>query len=141
MRYGGGFAIIALFIFTPICFILSSIDNNFLNKKKIIFSLIIFSFLIFFNRNIYRIYKEYVKYDYNPFLNPYYQIDKNEYDVVSANIKKIIEDFNQCKLDKQNDCSNTLLKFDSVPIGIKEFGSYIIFYKKLTLSELKILYK
>jgi hypothetical protein len=141
LRYGGGFAIIALFIFIPICFILSSIDNNFLNKKKIILSLIIFSFLIFFNRNIYRIYKEYVKYDYNPFLNPYYQIDKNEYDAVSANIKKIIEDFNQCKLDKQNDCSNTLLKFDSVPIGIKEFSDYTIFYKKLTLSELKILYK
>jgi hypothetical protein len=141
LRYGGGFAIIALFIFIPICFILSSIDNNFLNKKKIILSLIIFSFLIFFNRNIYRIYKEYVKYDYNPFLNPYYQIDKNEYEAVSANIKKIIEDFNKCKLDKQNDCSNTLLKFDSVPIGIKVFSDYTIFYKKLTLSELKILYK
>jgi len=141
LRYGGGFAIIALFIFIPICFILSSLDNNFLNKKKIILSLIIFSFLIFFNRNIYRIYKEYVKYDYNPFLNPYYHIDKNEYDGVSANIKKTIEDFNKCKLDKQNDCSNTLLKFDSVPIGIKEFSDYTIFYKKLTLSELKILYK
>ena len=141
LRYGGGFAIIALFIFIPICFILSSSDNNFLNKKKIILSLIIFSFLIFFSRNIYRIYKEYVKYDYNPFLNPYYQIDKNEYDGVSANIKKTIEDFNKCKLDKQNDCSNTLLKFDSVPIGIKEFSDYTIFYKKLTLSELKILYK
>jgi len=141
LRYGGGFAIIALFIFIPICFILSSSDNNFLNKKSIIFSLIIFSFLVFFNRNIYRIYKEYVKYDYNPFLNPYYQIDKNEYEAVSANIKKIIEDFNKCKLDKQNDCSNTSLKFDSVPIGIKEFSNYSIFYKKLTLSELKILYK
>jgi len=141
LRYGGGFAIIALFIFIPICFILSSSDNNFLNKKKIILSLIIFSFLIFFNRNIYRIYKEYVKYDYNPFLNPYYQIDKNEYEGVSANIKKIIEDFNKCKLDNQKDCSNTLLKFDSVPIGIKEFSDYTIFYKKLTLSELKILYK
>jgi hypothetical protein len=127
LRYGGGFAIIALFIFIPICFILSSIDNNFLNKKKIILFLIIFSFLIFFNRNIYRIYKEYVKYDYNPFLNPYYQIDKNEYDAVSANIKKIIEDFNRCKLDKKNDCSNTLLKFDSVPIGIKEFGELYYF--------------
>lgn len=141
LRYGGGFAIIALFIFIPICFILSSSDNNFLNKKSIIFSLIIFSFLVFFNRNIYRIYKEYVKYDYNPFLNPYYQIDKNEYEAVSANIKKIIEDFNKCKLDKQNDCSNTSLKFHSVPIGIMEFSNYTIFYKKLTLSELKILYK
>ena len=74
-------------------------------------------------------------------MNPYYHIDKNEYDVVSANIKKTIEGFNKCKLDKQNDCSNTLLKFDSVPIGIKEFSDYTIFYKKLTLSELKILYK
>jgi hypothetical protein len=141
LRYGGGFAIIALFFFIPICFILSRLDNNFLNKKKIIFFLIICSFLIFFNRNVYRIYKEHVKYDYDPFLNPYYQIDKNEYEVVSSNIKKIIENFSFCKLDKQKDCSNTALKFDSVPIGIKEFGSYIIFYKKLTLSELKILYK
>jgi hypothetical protein len=130
LRYGGGFAIIALFFFIPICFILSSIDNNFLNKKKIIFFLIICSFLIFFTRNIYRIYKEYVKYDYNPFLNPYYQIDKNEYEGVSANIKKIIEDFSECNLDKQNNCSNTHLKFRGVSISIKEFSSYIIFYKK-----------
>jgi hypothetical protein len=130
LRYGGGFAIIALFFFIPICFILSSIDNNFLNKKKIIFFLIICSFLIFFTRNIYRIYKEYVKYDYNPFLNPYYQIDKNEYEGVSANIKKIIEDFSECNLDKQNNCSNTPLKFRGVSISIKEFSSYIIFYKK-----------
>ena len=48
-------------------------------------------------------------------------------------IKKIIEDFNKCKIDKQNDCSNTPLKFDSVPIGIKEFSNYTIFYKKLTI--------
>lgn len=141
LRYGGGFAIIALFFFIPICFIISHSDNNFLNKKKIIFFLIVFSFFVFFNKNIYRIYKEYIKYNYNPFLNPYYQIDKNEYEVVSANIKKIIDDFNKCKSLKQDDCSNTSLKFDSVPIGIKELNNYIIFYKKLTLAELKILYK
>jgi hypothetical protein len=130
LRYGGGFAIIALFFFIPICFMLSRLENNFLNKKKIIFFLIICSFLIFFTRNIYRIYKEYVKYDYNPFLNPYYQIDKNEYETTSANIKKIIEDFSECNLNKQNNCSNTPLKFRGVSIGIKEFSSYIIFYKK-----------
>ena len=141
LRYGGGFAIIALFFFIPICFIISHFDNNFLNKKKIIFFLIVFSFFVFFNRNIYRIYKEYIKYNYNPFLNPYYQIDKNEYQGVSANIKKFIDDFNKCKSLKQDDCSNTSLKFDSVPIGIKELNNYIIFYKKLTLAELKILYK
>ena len=60
---------------------------------------------------------------------------------MSANIKKIIDDFNKCKSLKQDDCSNTSLKFDSVPNGIKELNNYIIFYKKLTLAELKILYK
>ena len=133
LRYGGGYAIIALFFFIPICFILSSFDNSFLSKKKIIFFLIIFCFFIFFNRNIYRLYKEYIKYDYNLFLNPYYQIDKNEYESVSTNIKKIIEDFSECKLQKQNDCSDIPLIYRSVSVGIKELRSYIIFYKKLTL--------
>ena len=129
LRYGGGFAIIALFFFIPICFIISHFDNNFLNKKKIIFFLIVFSFFVFFNRNIYRIYKEYIKYNYNPFLNPYYQIDKNEYEAVSANIKKIIEGFGECKLYQQNDCSDIPLIYRGTSVGIKKLKSYIIFYK------------
>ena len=48
---------------------------------------------------------------------------------MSANIKKIIEGFSECKLYQQNDCSDIPLIYRGTSVGIKKLKSYIIFYK------------
>lgn len=132
LRYGGGYGIIALFFFIPLSFYLSRFANFFSNKNKIVTLLIIFSFLIFFMRNIYRIYHEHKKYDYNIFINPYYQY-QDSFDDTNNYIKKIIDNFKKCRPGLSLDCSDTGyigVKYGAAPIGIKELYSYIFFYRK-----------
>jgi len=132
LRYGGGYGIIALFFFIPLSFYLSRFANFFSNKNKIVTLLVIFSFLIFFIRNIYRIYHEHKKYDYNIFINPYYQY-QDSFDDTNNYIKKIIDNFKKCRPGLSLDCSDTGyigVKYGAAPIGIKELYSYIFFYRK-----------
>ena len=76
LRYGG-FTLIALTIFIPLSiFIERRLNFNSKLKKKIT-SLIFISFIIFLLKNIDRIYKESLKYNYNPLINAHYFIDKN----------------------------------------------------------------
>jgi hypothetical protein len=132
LRYGGGYGIIALFFFIPLSFFLSRFDNFYNNKNKLITLLILLSFLIFCSRNINRIYQESKKYNYNLILNPYYQYQDN-FDHTNDYIKKIIDNFNKCKLEKFLDCSNTGyigVKYGGASIQIKELNGYIFFYRK-----------
>jgi hypothetical protein len=74
LRYGG-FTLIALLVFVPLSLFIESrlnLDTKF--KKKII-TLILISFSIFSLKNIDRIFKESVKYNYNPLINAHYFID------------------------------------------------------------------
>ena len=76
LRYGG-FTLIALIIFIPLSiFIERKLNLNSMLKKKIT-SLIFVSFTIFLLKNIDRIHKESDKYNYNPFINAHYFINKN----------------------------------------------------------------
>ena len=64
------------------------------NKQKILrnsFFIIIFTFSIFFLRNIDRLYKEYNRYDYNLLENPYYKISEESFRV-DKEIKNYIND-------------------------------------------------
>ena len=74
LRYGG-FTLIALLVFVPLSLFIESrlnLDSKF--KKKVII-LIFISFLIFSFKNIDRIFKESVKYNYNPLINAHYFVD------------------------------------------------------------------
>ena len=76
LRYGG-FTLIALTVFIPLSiFIEGRLNLNSKLKKKIT-SLVLISFIIFSFKNIDRIFKEYDKYNYNPFINAHYFINKN----------------------------------------------------------------
>jgi hypothetical protein len=95
--------------------------------------LILLSFFIFFTRNVYRIYQENKKYEYNIFLNPYYQ-RSGSFDDTNNYLKKIVDNFNNCNLQQLADCSNTGhigIKYGGVSIGIKELHGYIFFFRKL----------
>ena len=74
LRYGG-FTLIALLVFIPLSLFIESrlnLDSKF--KKKVII-LIFISFSIFSFKNIDRIFKESVKYNYNPLINAHYFVD------------------------------------------------------------------
>ncbi|ETA69805.1 hypothetical protein [Candidatus Pelagibacter ubique] len=57
LRYGG-YHLVCIIFFIPVCYYLSQKKLLFINKKKIIISLICISFLIFYIRNIERINEE-----------------------------------------------------------------------------------
>ena len=74
LRYGG-FTLIALLVFIPLSLFIESrlnLDSKF--KKKVII-LIFISFSIFSFKNIDRIFKESVKYNYNPLIDAHYFVD------------------------------------------------------------------
>ena len=76
LRYGG-FTLIALSIFVPLSLYMEGKLNLNINLKKRIIFLICLSFIIFSFKNTDRIFKEYKKYNYNPFFNVHYFIDNN----------------------------------------------------------------
>ena len=73
LRYGG-YYIIAILIFIPLSKTLSNFDNT--KSFKIRMACILFlSISIFFYRNIDRLYNEYLKYDFSPIKNVYYDVE------------------------------------------------------------------
>ena len=95
LRYGG-YCIISLIVFLPFSLILEKF--NIPNKKiKIKFlGLIFIVTLIFISRNLIRINDEIVKYNYKPFINTYYRIDKNHFRI-DKRFNKILNNHKNCK--------------------------------------------
>ena len=77
LRYGG-FIIVANIFFIPFCFYLFKykIDKKIINRAKII---ILISLVIFSTRNIKRLAYEMEVYQYKPFKNVYFKVEKPEY--------------------------------------------------------------
>ena len=76
LRYGG-FTLIALSIYIPLSlYMVGKINFNLKLKKKITF-LICLSFAVFSFKNVDRIFEEYKKYKYNPFVNAHYFVNDN----------------------------------------------------------------
>ena len=106
LRYGG-FNLISIIFFLPISIYLSAKKISVKNLKLLITIFVILTFIIFSGRNINRIYKENILYDYNPFKQPFYKVEIayfNEY----KNLKKLISNYYNCK--QNNDCSENRLK-------------------------------
>ena len=116
MRYGG-YHLIALLVFIPFSFYL---DKNILIDKKIILRInlfILLIFIIFILRNIHRIYKQSIKYNYNLFI--YSSFNKNFEDY------HVYEQINKIKLcySKNPDC-----EVDS--IRVKKILDRYLFYRE-----------
>ena len=119
LRYGG-YCIISSLIFLPIAKILEkrvSLKNKNLNIKFKV--LLILGFIIFFGRNLDRIYNEKEVYGYNPLVQPYYSFN-NQFFSIQNKFEKLIKNYENCAKDTNNKCSK-----DLEPKVIKSFGKYI----------------
>ena len=119
LRYGG-YALIALIFFLFLSLKLSNklIDNNNFIKRALI--LIFISIFIFTLRNSIRINNENEKYNYNPFENAFYEINKKHLNI-EKKFLNIIEKNEICK--KSSDIEICL---DDVNKISEKFGKKII---------------
>ncbi len=88
LRYGG-YTIVALIIFFPICSFLTQ-NYNIKNFNKKINTIIILSLIVFSAKNIDRIYDENKKYGYNILKKPYYNLSDNAF-FYDKKIKNLIK--------------------------------------------------
>ena len=76
LRYGG-FSVIALLIFIPFSFYLNKFNLKYSKFNQISIVLVCLTTLIFEARNLNRVINEVKIYNYKPFIETYYKIDKN----------------------------------------------------------------
>ena len=107
LRYGG-YTLLALMFFIPLSIFLEKkvLFNNKFKKKVIILIVIALSFFVF--KNISRLNKEHVKYQYNILSNPYFYINDN-----SFYFQKIFADL-QRKYKKDNDSFYLILNYNLI---------------------------
>ena len=111
LRYGG-YCIISLILFIPISNMLQKIIIN--NKKyyNIAWIFIAISLLVFFSRNINRIYAENKIYNYEPLKNPSYILDKTHFRM-QDDMEMLFDNYENCK--QQNlKCDRSLAKLNKV---------------------------
>ena len=111
LRYGG-YCIISLILFIPISNMLQKIIIN--NKKyyNIAWIFIAISLLVFFSRNINRIYAENKIYNYEPLKNPSYILDKTHFRM-QDHMEMVFDNYENCK--QQNlKCDRSLTKLNKV---------------------------
>ena len=111
LRYGG-YAVIVLIIFIPLSIYLS---QNYIFEKKTrlkVISLVSITILIFVTKNIDRIYKEKIKYNYDVLKNPYFFVKDDAYF-----LNKKISRLNSLSKIKKNNLyliiNKELLKYDN----------------------------
>ena len=109
----------ALLFFLPACKYLSSLEINKKRKNRMVYALFVITVCVFTLRNVDRLHAEYTKYNYNPFINPYYTILEDGYRI-DAKLKKIKIDSKECKLN--NNCN------DKADIKLKNINNYNFFY-------------
>ena len=107
LRYGG-YCLFVIVIFYPTSLFLSKFYNKAYEVKKKINLLIIFTILIFISRNLDRISNEIDKYNYNPFINAFYQINKNHLRV-NVQIQSMLNNYLKC-INEELDCKKTNTK-------------------------------
>ena len=78
-RYGG-YTVVALILYIPLSSLLDLYSVYTKKIKSLVFLMLIISSGIFVFKNVKRINNEFVKYNYNPFINPYFHIVDNAYE-------------------------------------------------------------
>jgi hypothetical protein len=122
LRYGG-YCLIVLIFFIPFSILLEKFNSNYKQTAKKYLLIIILTFLIFFLRNTHRIYKEIIKYDYQPIKHGSYIVTKDYFGIVNS-IDKLIVTINDCNNKKIDGVKcPEFVKVNKVIIG-KFFGKY-----------------
>ena len=121
-RYGG-YCLIVLIFFIPFSILLEKFNGNVKVVAKKFLYILIITFIIFFIRNINRIYKEIVKYEYQPIKHSSYKVTNDYFGIVNR-IDELTITFNNCKKQKSDvaKCSE-FIKVDNVIVG-KFLGKY-----------------
>jgi hypothetical protein len=122
LRYGG-YCLIVLIFFIPFSIFLEKLNESHKIAIKKYLLILIITFVIFFFRNAYRIYKEIVKYDYQPIKHSSYMIT-NDYLGIVTRVDRLIKTFENCtnqKLESKK-CFD-YVKVNNVIVG-KFFGKY-----------------
>ena len=100
LRYGG-YCIIALLFFIPVCLRLEKSNMNYDKYTKSIVILIIITILVFNIRNFSRIIKEVNFYNYKPIEYTYYFIHESAFRI-QKKMDKLILQYDSCKKKKDN---------------------------------------
>ena len=102
LRYGG-YCIIALLVFIPICLKLDIKNVDLKNYSKSIFILLIITILVFNVRNFNRIVKEINLYNYKPIKEAFYNLDNNIFRIQKT-MEGHVSKYNEC-LNLRKKCS------------------------------------
>ncbi len=121
LRYGG-YCLIAILMFFPFSIFLSKFNLSIQEKKKRFIFLIFTILIIFFARNTLRINDEINKYNYQPILKTYYQLNSPHFRI-DKRFNELIKNFNSCE-NQKSDC-----KLDLKPEMKKFFNNRYIFKK------------
>ena len=102
LRYGG-YCIIALLLFIPICLKLDTSNIDYKNYNKSIIILLIFTILVFNIRNFHRIVKEMNHYNYNPIQEGFYNVQDGNFRI-QKKMEKFVLEYNDC-LNLKEQCT------------------------------------
>ena len=121
-RYGG-YCLVVLIFFIPFSILLEKFNGNHKTIVKKYLIILTITFVVFFFRNVYRIYKEIVKYDYQPIKHSSYMIT-NDYLGIVSSVDKLIITLNNCNNQKTGGgkCPD-FVKVNNVIVG-KFLGKY-----------------
>ncbi len=120
LRYGG-YTLICLLLFIPFSIFFNKYNFNKRILKNRLKNLILVIILIFFGRNVDRIYDEILKYNYRPLIKPFYTLTDVHYRF-DEEIKNFYKNYNEC-------LSNNLNCDKNLPIKIKKTGNFLTIYK------------
>ena len=98
LRYGG-YCLVALVFAIFTSFYLSTFKQNYINIQKRIFIFIIIALVVFIGRNIFRLYKEYYIYNYNPVKDYRYNLSKSHFRI-NEEIIFLKNNFKNCDAKK-----------------------------------------
>ena len=104
LRYGG-FSLIAVLFFIPSSLVIETYGQKLKQIKKRTFIIILIGVTIFTLRNVDRIIQENKKYNYNVFINPYFNVDNARFFRIETKINNLINNY----IDWQNnrkECKN-----------------------------------
>lgn len=120
-RYGG-YCLVVLIFFIPISILLEkfSISHKIIVKKYLLILLI--TVITFFFRNVYRIYKEINKYDYQPVKHSSYKVTKDYFGIVNK-VDNLIITLNNCNYKLVDEKCTKFIKVDNIIVG-KFLGKY-----------------
>ena len=121
-RYGG-YCLVVLVFFIPFSILLEKFSANHKRIAKKYFFILTITFVIFFSRNVYRIYKEIVKYNYHPIKHSSYLVTNDYFGIVSS-VDKLIITLNDCNNQKLHGvkCPD-FIKVNNLIVG-KFLGKY-----------------